>query len=1154
MHLKRIKVTEITLRRCGHLLILLFLLLMPSLCSAQTVVHESTVSESFSISTTATSAGNAQVLLVQPYTTAGITATNNLGQKMTLDACTSNGSGDGSGDAYNCVFYICNGSSGVTSVTIGSSVGSLQYNIQSVFFEISGVKSSSCAGAVSTTYGPSAPSTIAVAPSLSPGIGIAGFACAGPGTTVTPSTVFIDATDVNGNPVAVTNYTGGSTLVAETDSGGSGCISTDCCRTDGYSAIFATFGAANSSGVGNKGNPVPLVNQPLVPSSAVAGGPALTLIVNGTGFIAGATVDWNGSARPTTFVSASQLTAAISASDVATAATAAITALNPTPGGKASNVVYFPVTTSTSAVTFNRNDFSLATGAIPASVAVGDFNNDGNPDVAVINSSLNTVSVLLGNGNGIFQAKKDVTLSNAPVSVIAADFNRDGNLDLAITSSTSVLILIGNGDGTFQAPATYTVGSSPDFMAAADFNADGALDLAVVNSSGSTVSVLLGNGDGTFQSAVNYPAGASALSVAVGDFNGDGALDLAITNNTSPGTVSILIGNGDGTFKAPVNYASGNSPVSIVSGDFSGDGYLDLAVSSQGGGAVSILLGIGDGTFRTHVDYPAGTSPAAVISADFNGDGKLDLAVANQADNTAAILFGNGNGTFQAAATYSTVSSPLSIAAADFNNDGRIDLAVIGSTNAVSFLIQSSNVSLSPTGLTFVSQNVGTQSAAQTVTLTDTGSAPLGITNIALSGTSPGDFSQTNNCNATVNPGASCSIAVTFTPTNTGTRLASVTIADNASSGSQSISVLGMGIPSAFTSGTSVTFVAGTAGTFTVMTTGTPRYSLSETGSLPSGVTFKDNLDGTGTLSGTPGLNTGGNFNIQFTAINGVNPNMTQNFTLTVNTAAAITSANTASFSTGTAGTFTVTATGTPAPTLSEGGALPAGVTFTAATGKLAGTPAAGTAGNYSITFTAHNGVGTDATQSFTLTVIQAVASTVAFVRSAGSSTRSGAFTVTIAPTAGDFLAVVVMQIEGGATPTVMTDNKASVYTKDCDLTYNQGFGAGRRMTVYHLLNAPSGITTVNITTTVPTRAIVAEYSGMPTSGTVLDVCGTVNNQTSGVTSWTSPATTTTANDVVLGIAETGYTGTAGYAAGSGLDGPAEANQRIRWRRLVFGG
>ena len=128
------------------------------------------------------------------------------------------------------------------------------------------------------------------------------------------------------------------------------------------------------------------------------------------------------------------------------------------------------------------------------------------------------------------------------------------------------------------------------------------------------------------------------------------------------------------------------------------------------------------------------------------------------------------------------------------------------------------------------------------------------------------------------------------------------------------------------------------------------------------------------------------------------------------------------------------------------------------------------------------------------------------------------------------------MQAEGGATPPV-TDNLSSVYTKDCDLTYNQGFGAGRRMTIYHLQNAPGGITTVNITPSAAARAIVAEYSGIPASGAVLDVCGTVNNQTTGVTSWTSPPTTTTSNDLVLGIAETGTVSSAGYAAGTGWTG-----------------
>ncbi len=171
----------------------------------------------------------------------------------------------------------------------------------------------------------------------------------------------------------------------------------------------------------------------------------------------------------------------------------------------------------------------------------------------------------------------------------------------------------------------------------------------------------------------------------------------------------------------------------------------------------------------------------------------------------------------------------------------------------------------------------------------------------------------------------------------------------------------------AITSANSTTFTVGVAGTFTVTATGSPAPTLSETGALPSGVTF---TAATGVLSGTPAAGTAGSYPISFTATNGVTPNATQNFTLTVNQAPAITSANSTTFTVGVAGAFTVTATGSPAPTLSETGALPSGVTFTAATGVLSGTPAAGTAGNYSITFTASNGVTPNATQNFTLTVV----------------------------------------------------------------------------------------------------------------------------------------------------------------------------------------
>jgi hypothetical protein len=174
------------------------------------------------------------------------------------------------------------------------------------------------------------------------------------------------------------------------------------------------------------------------------------------------------------------------------------------------------------------------------------------------------------------------------------------------------------------------------------------------------------------------------------------------------------------------------------------------------------------------------------------------------------------------------------------------------------------------------------------------------------------------------------------------------------------------------TSANNTTFVVGTARTFTVTTTGAPTPSLSETGALPSGVTFKDNGNGTATLGGIPAAGSGGTYSLTITASNGVGTPVNQSFALKVNQAAAITSANNTMLAVGTAGTFTVTTTGTPTPSLSETGALPNGVTFNDngnGTATLGGTPAAGTAGSYPITIKAHNGVGTDASQSFTLRV-----------------------------------------------------------------------------------------------------------------------------------------------------------------------------------------
>lgn len=222
----------------------------------------------------------------------------------------------------------------------------------------------------------------------------------------------------------------------------------------------------------------------------------------------------------------------------------------------------------------------------------------------------------------------------------------------------------------------------------------------------------------------------------------------------------------------------------------------------------------------------------------------------------------------------------------------------------------------------------------------------------------------------------------------TGSNFATVQTSDAVAGSGATVTLLG--IAPAFTSANATTFTVGTAGNFNVAANGAPAPAFSFTGSLPSGVT----LSAAGVLSGTPAAATGGTYPITITANNGIAPNATQSFTLTVNQPPAITSANATTFVVGTNGSFTLTKTGFPAPTLSQTGTLPGGVTFTAATGVLSGTPAAGTGGSYPISFKASNGVGSDAVQSFTLTVNQAPA-----ITSANSTTftagAAGAFNVT---------------------------------------------------------------------------------------------------------------------------------------------------------------
>ena len=297
-------------------------------------------------------------------------------------------------------------------------------------------------------------------------------------------------------------------------------------------------------------------------------------------------------------------------------------------------------------LSFNPLSTSTASGGL-VPVATGDFNHDGQLDLAVGGS--NGLSILLGNGTGTFTNKLNTVATGAVTAIAVGDFNADSLPDLAVVNygSNTLTILLANGDGTFTLKSTTGAGSAPNAVAVADFDGDGKLDVAVTNDGNGSVSIFLGNGDGTFTTKPMVGVGVLPNGVVTGDFNQDGKPDLAVTNYFND-SVSILLGNGDGTFTAAAPVPVGHFPQRIVLGDFNGDGKLDFAVTDAGAGNLSVVLGNGDGTFASYLtaSLGAGVSPAWLAVGDFNLDGKLDLAVT--AANTPAVLVlpGHGDGTF----------------------------------------------------------------------------------------------------------------------------------------------------------------------------------------------------------------------------------------------------------------------------------------------------------------------------------------------------------------------------------------------------------------------------------------------------------------------------------------------------------------------------
>ena len=338
----------------------------------------------------------------------------------------------------------------------------------------------------------------------------------------------------------------------------------------------------------------------------------------------------------------------------------------------------------------SQTTYSTSPGTNPHSIIIGDFNQDYQLDIAVSNYDTNNISVLIGNNDGSFAAPTlhSTGIDSGPFGMTAGDFDNNNQSDIAVVNSgtNNVFVLIGYSMMQSQSPTTYLTGdaSHPLQIGIGDFDNDTQLDLAVLNYGTNNVGILLGYGNGSFQEQITFSTGNNSHSYAfvVGDIDNDHRLDVVVGNSNIE-SLGFLYGYGNGTFAAVVPYFTGalSYPRWVIVNDFNNDGYPDIGFADYGTGNMGIILGYGNRVFGNLKTYSIGdnTRPIAIAAGDFNNDHRLDIALVTISTNTLGIFLGSGDGTFILFTTYSTgdSSSPTMVNVADLNKDNHLDVVVV---------------------------------------------------------------------------------------------------------------------------------------------------------------------------------------------------------------------------------------------------------------------------------------------------------------------------------------------------------------------------------------------------------------------------------------------------------------------------------------------